>query len=61
MIFDPPEGWRYGFPKTIPKDCKSISEWLKECNYPEHLMELAERHSRYIDSDREGFDNLCPW
>lgn len=36
LMIDPPNGWRYGFPKAIPQDQLSRSrEWLVENGYPQ--------------------------
>jgi hypothetical protein len=53
---DPPEGWRYGFPKPAPADALSgpflarLPEWLIENGYPAELIELydAARNTRII-------------
>ena len=35
-IIDPPSGWKYGFPKPIPKDRKKdVLVWLVEQGYPQ--------------------------
>jgi len=52
MIIDPPEGWRYGFPKPIPGDMviaseEVFSEWLVENGYPSERLFEALRYSRY--------------
>jgi len=36
---DPPEGWKYGFPKVLPKGTTDILGWLLEQGYPQSLME----------------------
>jgi hypothetical protein len=38
-MIDPPEGWKYGFPKEIPEDVTDVSGWLVENGYP--LEEIA--------------------
>jgi hypothetical protein len=50
-IIDPPEGWRYGFPKPIPEDITGLGEWLFGEGYPYDLIELALKHSRYWEED----------
>lgn len=50
LIVDPPEGWRYGFPK--PR--KGVySEQLRDAGYPEDLIPLALEHSRYWNEEEE--------
>jgi hypothetical protein len=40
-IIDPPEGWKYGFPKPIP-----FGE-----GYPMDMIPLAIKYSRYWEED----------
>lgn len=36
---DPPEGWKYGFPKKLPKKSpKDIMQWLIKKGYPEYKI-----------------------
>ena len=43
LMIDPPEGWRYGFPKLIPREHQHPTlEWLVEQGYPKEL--ITERH-----------------
>lgn len=38
-MIDPPDGWRYGFPKPFtPSPGQSIEEWLIQNGYPEHQV-----------------------
>lgn len=40
LFIDPPEGWRYGFPKIIPPEHQSRTlEWLVEQGYPKTLLD----------------------
>lgn len=32
---DPPEGWRYGFPKEIPEHVDDTRSWLVANGYPQ--------------------------
>lgn len=35
-MIDPPAGWKYGFPKPIPKKrLKDVNTWLVEQGYPQ--------------------------
>ena len=35
LYVDPPEGWRWGFPKAVPKDREhDIWKWIFEQGYP---------------------------
>jgi hypothetical protein len=49
-IIDPPSGWKYGFPKPIPKDrIEDVLVWLVEQGYPQSE----------IDGLGEIFTNCC--
>lgn len=37
-MIDPPEGWRFGFPKPIPDDVEDIDMWLIFNGYPNTLV-----------------------
>lgn len=43
-MIDPPEGWRYGFPKVIPEDIGNVKEWLISKGYPKELIESYGKH-----------------
>lgn len=48
MWYDPPEGWRHGFPKAykpLTPD-EPIEETLRRDGYPEKLMEFA-KYTRF--------------
>ena len=40
-MVDPDQGWRYGFPKELPKELKNkdISDWLIENGYPSEVVD----------------------
>ena len=43
---DPPEGWRWGFPKLCPADqVHRMSDWLIESGYPE---EQRDSYGKYF-------------
>jgi hypothetical protein len=46
MFLDPPDGWRYGFPRRIPVDIENnwaeIEEWVIACGYPEEKRHLLQ-------------------
>lgn len=44
-MIDPAEGWKYGFPKEMPRDLegKELVRWLKEQGYPEELTKYPMR------------------
>lgn len=40
LMIDPPSGWRYGFPKRIPREHQHrAKEWMIEQGYPRILTE----------------------
>jgi hypothetical protein len=41
LWIDPPEGWRYGFPRAVPKGIEgdAINEWMIKVGYPKEKME----------------------
>jgi hypothetical protein len=40
-MIDPPSGWKYGFPKKLPKDVEPIdaNKWLVENGYPQEEID----------------------
>lgn len=47
-MYDPPEGWLYGFPKPYrPLEGESLLDTLRRDGYPEKLMKVAEGHTRF--------------
>ncbi len=51
VYIDPPEGWKYGFPKAIPEDklkgISRISDWLVEEGYPKSVIDNYGAHFFY--------------
>ena len=39
LMIDPPSGWMYGFPKSIPKDVTDHLKWLVENGYPQEEID----------------------
>jgi len=40
LYVDLPEGWRYGFPKAVPKDREhDLRAWVIEQGYPEKMFD----------------------
>lgn len=37
---DPPEGWRYGFPKRFDGDEADVNAWLLANGYPQASVDL---------------------
>lgn len=50
--YDPPEGWRFGFPKPWPKELPNTQEnlaaQLRADGYPEKDIPLALLHTRFL-------------
>ena len=51
-IVDPPSGWKYGFPMEL-KEGVSYEDLLRENGYPEEMMELAMKWSRFWEEPDE--------
>lgn len=49
LIVDPPEGWKYGFPRPYTKrPDESEEEWFLRKGYPQKLIDLGMlRHCRF--------------
>jgi len=44
---DPPDGWRYGFPREYtPRDGEDFDSWLVRMGYPKELLPLARKCTR---------------
>lgn len=56
MLYDPPSGWKYGFPKPYkPLPEETLEQTLLRDGYPEYELKWgAAKHCRFI-----GRDN-CP-
>lgn len=50
LIVDPPSGWMYGFPKVLEDD---YEQQLRDAGYPEDMIPIALKHSRYMGSKEE--------
>lgn len=49
-IIDPPFGWKYGFPKVIPKQVienGTVKEWLIKEGYPKEEINGDSFYCRY--------------
>jgi hypothetical protein len=51
-IIDPPEGWRYGFPKPVPEGVDrdeflaNLAVWLVANGYPQEMVDLFDGNVR---------------
>lgn len=58
LLYDPPSGWKYGFPKPYKIDGRSVKEHLIADGYPEkEIDDTVLRHMRFIGL-REELDAL---
>jgi hypothetical protein len=50
-FYDPPSGWRYGFPKQYkPLPGETLEGTLLRDGYPEQDLALAANHTRFWES-----------
>lgn len=56
--YDPPSGWKYGFPKSWPQglECSdaTLEMQLIKDGYPKHMIPLALNHTRFGGSYEES-------
>jgi len=58
-IYDPPSGWKYGFPKKVPKSILEgkngeFRQWLLDEGYPEKDIDFALKYGRRWQEEEEG-------
>lgn len=55
MIYDPPSGWRYGFPKTYqPLSGETLTQTLLRDGYPQKEIDRgAAGHVRFLGTKEE--------
>lgn len=62
LLYDPPSGWRYGFPRPyLPHDGETLAQTLIRNGYPEAEAEFGSKHCRFIggiDELRERYPDL---
>lgn len=60
-IYDPPNGWRFGFPKAWPEGLERSDENLEIQlmldGYPAKDIPLALLHTRFIGEYEDGEEN----
>ena len=46
IIVDPPEGWRYGFPKEMPENLlpEDFEDWILDNGYPKEKRDKYGEH-----------------
>lgn len=51
-MFDPPSGWRYGYPKRYePLENETLVETLIRTGYPEKDAEFAAQYCRFWETE----------
>ncbi len=55
ITYDPPSGWKYGFPKPyLPLDGESLEQTLLRDSYPQKEIDWGgAKHCRFIGEDHE--------
>jgi hypothetical protein len=55
IIYDPPSGWKYGFPKEYkPLSGETLADTLRRDGYPEKEIAWGgDKHVRFIGSEEE--------
>ena len=54
LLYDPPSGWRYGFPKVYaPLPGESLQDTLRRDGYPAKDCAFGARHCRMIEVGEE--------
>lgn len=54
MIYDPPSGWMYGFPKPYkPLEGETLAQTLIRDGYPTKDAEFASKHCRFLGTREE--------
>lgn len=52
LMIDPPEGWRYGFPK--PYNCNlTLDDQLIQAGYPKEDLEFISKYTRWYFLEKE--------
>lgn len=57
-IYDPPSGWKYGFPKEVPESVLKgkdgeFKQWILDQGYPEKDIDFALKYGRYWEEEGE--------
>lgn len=54
LTYDPPSGWRYGFPRLYkPLAGETLAETLIRDGYPSRLAEFGAKHCGFGGTDKE--------
>lgn len=58
VIYDPPSGWQYGFPKPYkPLENESLKETLIRDGYPVEMAKTLAKYTRFM-GNKEELDKL---
>lgn len=57
LMFDPPQGWMYGFPKELPREVTNMRQWLIDEGYPEQDVDHAMKYSRMWQQEVDDKNN----
>jgi len=56
-MIDPPEGWKYGFPKELPETVNrnNLVQWFLDQGYPQELIDqgMLEHYRMWICEENE--------
>lgn len=47
LMYDPPEGWKYGFPKPVPdgvRESGNVLAWIVSQGYPQKVIDSYGKH-----------------
>ena len=60
MLYDPPAGWRYGFPKPYkPLPGETLEQTLLRDGYPQHEIDNAgAKYCRFIGGKEEDMNDI---
>lgn len=54
-VYDPPSGWRYGFPREYkPLPDESLKDTLIRDGYPSEHAAFASEHTRFWEIEKES-------
>ncbi|MER9697683.1 hypothetical protein [Mesorhizobium sp. M0146] len=62
IFYDPPSGWRYGFPKAYnpSNPLEPLEHTLRRDGYPDELLAQGmAKHCRFIGHDKEGLKDVA--
>ena len=51
LYIDPPSGWKFGYPKILPKEVSDVRQFLLDNGYPEKDVDFALRYLRMWEEE----------